>query len=90
MAALVTGTLGASYILGMAVYVVSAFLQTGRFLDQSCVSMGLISKSYLLFGRQCHGELAGRIPGAILATQESMVTSTSSQADGGAIPAMLS
>jgi len=60
MSAIVTGVLGAGYIVGLAAYVVSAFLRAGRVLDPVLTSMGMISESYLLFGRQYRGELEGR------------------------------
>ena len=60
ISAVVTGILGIGYLLGLAVYVVFAFLRAGRVLDPLLASMGMASKNYLLFGRQYHGALEGR------------------------------
>ena len=60
MSALVTGVLGAGYVVGLAVYVVSTFLRAGRVLDPVLTAKGMVSKSYLVFGRQYQGELESR------------------------------
>ncbi len=60
MSAIVTGVLGAGYVVGLAVYVVSTFLRAGRVLDPVLASAGMVSKSYLVFGRQYQGVLEGR------------------------------
>jgi hypothetical protein len=60
MAAIVTGILGVSYIAGLTVYEVSTFLQAGRVLDSILASEGMISESYLVFGRRYQGEVEGR------------------------------
>lgn len=60
MSAIVTGVLGAGYIVGLAVYVVATFLRAGRVLDPVLASAGMVSKSYLVFGRQYQGVLEGR------------------------------
>ena len=60
MSAIVTGVLGAGYIVGLALYVVSTFLRAGRVLDPVLASAGMVSKSYLVFGRQYRGVLEGR------------------------------
>ena len=60
MSAIVTGVLGAGYLVGLAVYVVSAFLRAGRFLDPVLASVGLASESYLVFGRRYRGMVQGR------------------------------
>lgn len=60
MAAIVTGVLGVSYIVGLTVYVVSTFLRAGRVLDSILTSEGMVSESYLVFGRRYQGELEGR------------------------------
>jgi len=58
--AIVTGILGAGYIMGLAVYVVASFLRAGRILDPVLASREMASKSYRGFGRQYHGVLEGR------------------------------
>ncbi|HEY88274.1 MAG TPA: hypothetical protein G4N98_00885 [Thermoflexia bacterium] len=60
MSAIVTGILGAGYIVGLALYVVATFLRAGRVLDPVLASAGMVSKSYLVFGRQYQGVLEGR------------------------------
>ncbi len=60
MSAIVTGVLGAGYIVGLSLYVVSTFLRAGRVLDPVLAPAGMVSKSYLVFGRQYQGVLAGR------------------------------
>lgn len=60
MAAITTGILGAAYLVGLTVYVVSWFLQVGQALDSTLVPLGLTSEGYMGFGRQYHGEIKGR------------------------------
>jgi hypothetical protein len=60
VAAITTGILGAVYLVGLAVYVVSWFLQAGQALDPVLVPLGLTSEGYVGFGRQYHGEIEGR------------------------------
>jgi len=60
MSAIVTGVLGMGYIVGLTVYVVSAFMQAGSVLDPVLKSREMDSKSYLVFGRRYQGRLEGR------------------------------
>jgi hypothetical protein len=60
MAAVTTGILGVGYMIGLAVYVISLFLQAGRDLDAVFAPYGLTSRGYLVFGRQYHGEVESR------------------------------
>ncbi|MFL7791992.1 MAG: hypothetical protein AB8I69_07615 [Anaerolineae bacterium] len=60
VAAVAIGVLGAAYLVGLTVYVVSWFLQVGQALDSTLVPLGLTSESYMGFGRQYHGEIEGR------------------------------
>ncbi len=60
MSAIVTGILGAGYIVGLALYVVATFLRAGRVFDPVLAPAGMVSKSYLVFGRQYQGVLEGR------------------------------
>jgi hypothetical protein len=60
MAAVMTGTLGIGYLIGLAVYAVSIPLRSARALDPVFVSRGLIPGNYMVFGRQYHGHVQGR------------------------------
>jgi hypothetical protein len=60
MAAILTGILGASYLIGLAVYVITSFLQAGRALDPVLTPAGLVSESYLAFGQRYRGVIQGR------------------------------
>jgi hypothetical protein len=60
MAAILTGTLGAGYLIGLAVYVIASFLRASRALDPVLTSAGLVSGSYLAFGRRYRGVIRGR------------------------------
>ena len=60
MAAILTGILGAGYLIGLAVYVIASFLRAGRALDPVLTSEGLVSESYLAFGRRYRGVIQGR------------------------------
>jgi hypothetical protein len=60
MSAIVTGILGAGYIIGLTVYVIASFLRAGRILERILTSAGLVSESYLVFGRQYHGVIQRR------------------------------
>ena len=60
LAAITTGVLGMGYIVALTVYLVSAFLGAGRALERVCTSLGLVSHSYALVGRQYHGTVRGR------------------------------
>ena len=61
ISAIVTGFLGAGYIVGLAIYVVSSFLRAGRILDPVLTPAGLVSESYMIFGRQYHGVIEERV-----------------------------
>jgi hypothetical protein len=60
MVAVMTGVLGLGYIVGLAVYLISSFLQAGRVLDPAFTSRGLTSESYMAWGRQYQGLVQGR------------------------------
>ncbi|MBN1977879.1 MAG: hypothetical protein JW918_10790 [Anaerolineae bacterium] len=60
VSAVITGILGAAYLVGLAFYVVSWFMQAGQALDPALVPLGLTSEGYMGFGRQYHGEIKGR------------------------------
>jgi hypothetical protein len=60
LSAIATGILGLGYLIGLAVYVLSSFLQAGCILDPVLVPSGLISESYMVFGRQYRGAIEGR------------------------------
>jgi hypothetical protein len=60
LAAITTGVLGVLYLIGLAVYVVSWFLQVGQALDPALEPLGLTAEGYRGFGRRYHGELDGR------------------------------
>jgi hypothetical protein len=60
MAAILTGILGAGYLLGLAVYVIASFLRAGRALDSVLTSAGLVPGGYLAFGRRYRGVIRGR------------------------------
>ncbi len=60
ISAIATGILGLSYLVGLAIYVISSFLQAGRALDPVLAPSGLISESYMGFGRQYRGAIEGR------------------------------
>jgi hypothetical protein len=57
---IVTGVLGALYLVGLTVYIVSSFLQVGQTLDPTLTSLGLTAEGYMGFGRRYYGELNGR------------------------------
>jgi hypothetical protein len=59
VAAITTGILGITYLVGLTVYAISLFLQGGR-LDPAFNSLGLVTESYMGFGRRYYGELDGR------------------------------
>jgi hypothetical protein len=60
IAAILTGILGAGYLIGLAVYVIASFLRAGRALDPVLTSAGLVPEGYLAFGRRCRGVIRGR------------------------------
>ena len=60
MSAIATGVTGMSYIVVLAAYVIYAFARAGRALDPVLASIGLTSQSYMFFGRQYRGAVAGR------------------------------
>ena len=60
IAAIMTGILGAGYLIGLAVYVIASFLRAGRALDPVLTSAGLVPEGYLAFGRRYRGMLQGR------------------------------
>ncbi len=60
ISAIATGILGLSYLVGLTIYVISFFLQAGRILDPILAPSGLISESYMGFGRQYRGAIEGR------------------------------
>ena len=60
VSAIITGVLGAAYLVGLTIYVVSWFMQAGQTLDPALVPLGLTSEGYLGVGRQYHGEIKGR------------------------------
>jgi len=60
MAAILTGILGAGYLIGLAVYVIASFLRAGRALDPVLTSAGLVPEGYLAFGRRYRGVIQGR------------------------------
>jgi hypothetical protein len=60
MAAIVTGILGAGYLIGLAVHVIASFLRAGRALDSVLTSAGLVPGGYLAFGRRYRGTVQGR------------------------------
>jgi hypothetical protein len=60
MAAILTGVLGAGYLVGLAVYVIASFLRAGRAPDSVLTSAGLVSEGYLAFGRRYRGVIRGR------------------------------
>jgi hypothetical protein len=57
VAAIVTGVLSLSYVIGLTVVLVTAFTRGGRVLDPVFVAAGLAPSSHLLFGRQYHGTI---------------------------------
>jgi hypothetical protein len=60
MAAIVTGVLGLAYLVGVTVFVITAFLRTGRALDGDLIETGLSARRYFGVGRQFHGVLEDR------------------------------
>jgi hypothetical protein len=60
LAAVTTGVLGMGYLVTLTVYLVSAFWGAGRALEHVCTSLGLVSQSYALVGRQYRGTVRGR------------------------------
>ena len=60
MAAISTGILGATYLVGLAAYVVASFLRAGRVLDTVLTTAGLATESYMIFGRRYRGMIQGR------------------------------
>ena len=60
ISAITTGILGAAYLVGLAFYVVSWFMQASQALDPALVPLGLTSEGYMGFGRQYRGEIKGR------------------------------
>ena len=58
--AIATGILGVGYLVGLAVYVLSSFLQASRTLDPILTPSGMLSESYMVFGRQYRGTIEGR------------------------------
>lgn len=59
VAAITTGVLGMIYLVGLTVYAISLFLQGGH-LDPALTPLGLVTESYMGFGRRYYGELDGR------------------------------
>lgn len=60
VAAITTGVLGALYLVGLTVYIVSWFLQVGQALDPTLTSLGLTAEGHMGFGRRYHGEINRR------------------------------
>jgi hypothetical protein len=60
VSAIITGVLGAAYLVGLTIYAVSWFMQAGQALDPALVPLGLTPEGYMGFGRQYHGEIKGR------------------------------
>ena len=60
IAAVLTGILGAGYLIGLAAYVIASFLRAGRALDSVLTAAGLVSEGYLAFGRRYRGVIQGR------------------------------
>jgi hypothetical protein len=60
MAAILTGILGAGYLIGLTVFVIASFRRASHALDSVLTSAGLASESYLLFGRRYRGVIQGR------------------------------
>ena len=60
LAAIATGIVGAVYLLGLAIYLVTGFLRAGRALDLALVRVGLAPESYMIFGRRYQGPVQGR------------------------------
>lgn len=59
VAAITTGVLGMLYLIGLTIYTITLFLQGGR-LDAALTPLGLVTGSYMGFGRQYYGEIDGR------------------------------
>jgi hypothetical protein len=60
LSAVVTGTLGLGYLIALAFYVISSFLEASRVLAPVLTPLGLLSESYNLFGRRYRGQIQGR------------------------------
>lgn len=60
VAAIGTGGLGLLYVGGLAVYLVTGVLGSGRSLDPAFAAAGFTSQSYMLTGREYRGMVRGR------------------------------
>ena len=60
VAAVTTGALGMLYLIGLAIYAVTWFLQIGQALDPALEPLGFTAEGYMGLGRQYHGALDGR------------------------------
>lgn len=61
MVAMITGVLGAIYLIAVVIYVFTVVSQAGSAFDNPFTSRGLSSQNYMGVGKRFHGELSGRV-----------------------------